>query len=49
MAIPADRNITHREAERILKYKSICMAIQRMWNVLCTIISVIIAATGKAI
>ena len=49
VSIPADRNIMQREAERKLKYKSLCMGIQRMWNMLYTIISVIIADTGMAI
>jgi hypothetical protein len=46
MAIPADRNIMPKEAEKKLKYKSLGVEIQRMWNLKCTIISVIIGATG---
>jgi hypothetical protein len=34
VAIPADRNITQREAAKKLKYKSLCMTIHRMWNML---------------
>ena len=49
VAIPEDRNITKREAEGKLKCESFCVAIQRMWIMLYTIISVIIAATGMVI
>ena len=46
MAIPADRNVVQKEAEKKLNYKSLCIEIQRMWNLKCTIIPVIIGATG---
>jgi len=38
VAIPADRNVVQKEAEKKLKYKSLCIEIQRMWNLKCTII-----------
>ena len=46
MAIPADRNVVQKEAEKKLKYKSLCIEIQRMWNLKTTIRPVIIGATG---
>ena len=46
VAIPADRNVVHKEAEKKLKYKSLCIEIQRKWNLKCTIIPVIIGANG---
>ena len=46
VAIPADRNVVQKEAEKTLKYKSLCIEIQRIWNLKYTIIPVIIGATG---
>jgi hypothetical protein len=46
VAIPKDRNVTKEEAEKQLKYKSLCAELQRMWKLKCIIIPVIIGATG---
>jgi len=46
VAIPADRNIVQKETEKKLKCKSLCIEMQRMWNLKCTIVPVIIGATG---
>ena len=46
VAIPADRNVVQKEAEKKLKYNSLCIERQRMWNLKCTIVQVIIGATG---
>ena len=46
MAIPADRNVVQKEAEKKFKYKSLFIEIQRMGNLKCTIIPVIIGDTG---
>ena len=35
-----------KEAEKKLKYKSLCTEIKRMWNLKCTIVPVTIGATG---
>jgi hypothetical protein len=41
-----DRNVTEKEAEKILNYKDLTIEIQRMWNVKTNVIPVIIEATG---
>jgi len=46
VAIPGDRNVIKRGAEKILKYKDLTIEIQRMWNVKARVIPVIIRATG---
>ena len=46
VAIPTDRNVVQKEAEKMLQYKSLCIEIQRMWNLKCAILPVIIGATG---
>ena len=46
MAIPAERNVVQKEAKKKLKYQSLCLEIQRMWNMKCVIIPVITGAIG---
>jgi hypothetical protein len=46
VAVPGDRNVIQKEAEKILKYKDVTIEIQRMWNVKTRVIPVIITATG---
>jgi hypothetical protein len=46
VAIPGDRNVIKKEAEKILKYKDLILEIQRIWKVKATVIPVITWATG---
>jgi hypothetical protein len=46
VAIPGERNVIQKEAEKILKYKELAIEIKRMWNVKTGVIPVIIGATG---
>jgi hypothetical protein len=46
VAIPADRNVIQKETGKKLKYKSLCIERQRMWNMKFMIIPVVIGATG---
>ena len=46
VAIPGDRNVIKREAEKILKYKGLTIETQRMLNVKAKVIPVIIGASG---
>jgi hypothetical protein len=41
VAIPGDKNVIKKEAEKILKYKDLIIEIQRMWNVKAKMIKVI--------
>jgi uncharacterized protein (DUF1499 family) len=45
VAIPSDRNVIQMESEKKLKYKNLSIEIQRMWNMKCFAIPVIIGAT----
>jgi hypothetical protein len=46
VAVPEDRNVIQKGAEKILKYKDLTIETQRMWNVKTGVIPVIIGATG---
>jgi RNase P/RNase MRP subunit POP5 len=46
VAIPGDRNVIQKEAEKILKYKDLTIEIQVMCNVKTRVIPVIIGVTG---
>jgi hypothetical protein len=46
IALPGDRNVIKKEAEKILKYKDLTIEIQRTWNVKAKVILVIIGAIG---
>lgn len=46
VAIPADSNITDKEAEKRLKYKDLQIETQRLWNLKTKIVPVVIGATG---
>ena len=46
VAVPGDRNVTKKEAERILKCKDLIIDIQRMWKVKAKLIPVITGMTG---
>jgi hypothetical protein len=46
VAIPGDRNVVKKEAEKILKYKNLIIEIRCVWNVKTKVIPFIIAAIG---
>ena len=45
-AIPGDRNVIKKEAEKILKYKDLITQNWRMWNVNAKLIPVLTGARG---
>ena len=45
VAMLADRNVVQKEAEKKVKCQRLCIEIQGMWNLKCTIVPVIIEAT----
>jgi hypothetical protein len=45
VAIPSDRNVKQKEAEKKLKYKNLSTEIQRLWNMKCFVIPAIVRAT----
>jgi hypothetical protein len=46
VAIPPDKDVIQKKAEKKLKYKNLSIVIQRMWLMKCFVIPVIIGATG---
>ena len=46
VAIPGDRNVIKKIAEKILTCKDLIIEIQRMWNVKAKVIPVLMGATG---
>ena len=46
VAVPDDRNILMKEAEKIIKYKDLEIEITRMWNVRARTVPVIVGALG---
>jgi hypothetical protein len=46
VAIPSDKNVIQKEAEKKLDYKNLSIEIQRMWNMKCFVIPVVTGATG---
>jgi len=47
VAIPAHKNVVQKEVEKKLKYSSLCIEIQRVWNMKYMSIPVIIGTTGR--
>jgi hypothetical protein len=45
VAITGDRNVIQKEAQKILKYKELTVAIKHTWNVKTRVIPVTIGAT----
>jgi hypothetical protein len=47
MEVPENRNVTQKEREKYIKCKRLCIEIQRMWNMKCVVILVVMGATGR--
>jgi hypothetical protein len=47
VAISGDRNVTKKEAEKIIKYKDPTVEIRPMWNTKTKVIPTIMVVTGK--
>ena len=45
VAIPADRNVIKKEAEKILNYKNLTLEIQPTWNLKAKVIPIITGET----
>jgi hypothetical protein len=43
-SVPSDRNVIHKETEKKLKYRNLCIEIQRMWKMKCFVIPLVIVA-----
>jgi hypothetical protein len=46
VAIPSEKNVIQKKAGKKLKYKNLSREIQRMWNMKCFVIPVVIEASG---
>ena len=46
MTVPADRNVSLKEYEKVSKYKDLAIEIQKMWHLKTTVIPVVIGGLG---
>jgi hypothetical protein len=46
VVVVVNNNNNYNNADKELKYQSLCTEIQRMWNLKCRIIPIVIEATG---
>ena len=46
MAIPADRNISIKEFDKLSKYKDLQIEIERMWHLKRTVMPIVVGALG---
>jgi hypothetical protein len=47
VAITGDRNVTKKEAEKVIKYEDPTVEIKRMWNAKTKVIPTIMVVTGE--